>query len=435
MNVTVQKKDKGQRLLTVELSPDEMQPYLERAATALSAEHRIEGFRPGKASLGIVTQRLGAQAVWQSAAEFAVRKTFGRAVLDQQLETVGRPQVSIVKLAPDNPFIYSAEVTVIPDLTLGDYKTLKAKQEPMAVTADQIDHALDDLQAMFATEALVDRPAQKDDKVEVDFDLSVDHMPVEQGSSRQHPMVIGSGHFIPGFEDNLVGMKKDDKKEFTLTFPKDYNRPEVAGKEGSFAVTMKSVFAVTKPEINDDFAKRAGKFATVAELRAKIEANLQAEADGAADRKLETAIVDELIARATLAELPTLVVDAELEKIMAEMKDEVSRQGGITFEDYLLGLKKTADELKKEFRPQAERRVKSALIIRAIAKAERIVVDDAAVEAEVQETLKMYDKEPSLKERIDSADYRDYVRTILTNRKVMDFLKSRIAATEKEQQT
>lgn len=423
MNVTVEKQPKSQVKLTVELTVEQMQPYLERAAEELSKEHKIEGFRPGKASLGIVVQKLGAHAVWEHAAEHAVRKSFVKAITEHKLKSVGQPSVSITKLAPENPFVYIAQVAVLPEVTLNGYKKFSTKPVAAVLKPEQVDQGIEELRSMFATEAQADRPAAIGDKVEVDFNVTVDKVPLENGSSKQHPVMLGSKNFIPGFEEQIVGLKKDDQKTFELQFPKEYHNAQVAGKRAEFSVTVRSVFAVNKPEVNDDFAKKAGTFANLAALRTQIEKNLQAEAQQTEDGKFERALLDELIKRTKFADLPDLLVDSELSKMLHELQEEVMRQGGIKWEDYLTGIKKNEDELKKEFRPQAERRVKSALIIRTIAERENIQVDGAAVEDEVQATLKVYDSNPEIRERIDTPDYRDYVRGLMVNRRVIEMIK------------
>lgn len=423
MNITVAKQPKSQLKLTIELTPEEMQPHLQRAAEILSREHKIEGFRPGKASLGIVLQRLGSAVVWEAAAEEAVRKAYVAAVREHQLKSIGRPHIHIQKLAPDNPFIFTAEVTILPDITLGEYKKFKAKRKLATVKPEEVDKALDDVRSMLATEALVDRAAKMGDKVEVDFDLSLNHVPLENSSSKQHPITLGSHHFVPGFEENLVGLKKDDQKEFDLDFPAEYHNKQVAGKKGTFKVTMKSVFEVTKPELNDALAQRAGKFATLAELRQQLENNLRSEVEQKEDAAFENALVDELIHRSTFGELPELLLDSEIEKMLAELREQIERQGG-TFDEYLQSVKKTTDDLKREFRGPGERRVKAALLIRTIAEQEKIEVPKEEIEQEVQSTLKMYAGQPEILERIDSEDYRDYVRSLLINRRVIGQLKT-----------
>ncbi len=424
MNVTVAKLPKSAVKLTIELTTEDMRPYLERVAEVLSLEHKVEGFRPGKASLGMVLQKLGAQAVWEVAGELAVRKSYPAAVREHQLQTVGAPNISVHKLAPDNPFIYHAEVAVLPDMTLGEYRKLKAKARPAGVAPEKVETTLNDLRQMFATESAVDRAAQAGDKIEIDFDLSVDGRPVEGGSSKQHPIVIGSKNFIPGFEDQLVGLKRDDRKEFDLVFPKDYQNKTVAGKTGHFVVTAKAVLQINQPALDDAFAKQASKFQSLAELRKQIEQNLQTEAEHDADAAWERALLDELISRTKFSELPEVLVEHELTKMLSEIQSELERRGGLKFNDYLTSLNKTEDGLKQEFRPQAERRVKSALLLRAIATAEKIEATKSEIDQEVAQALTTYAQQPELKAQIENDDYRDFARVMLTNRQVVAKLKA-----------
>lgn len=426
MQTTVEPQPKSQVKLTIELPAEEMKPFLEKAAEDLSKEFKIEGFRPGKASLGIVTAKVGAQHVWEQAAELAVRKTFVQAIRETDIPTIGQPHIHVLKLAPDNPFIYAAESAVLPAVTVGDATSFKVKKKPVAVTPAEVDKAVNDLRDMFATEALVDRAAKHGDKVEVDIDLFKDNVAIEGGATKAHPIVIGSGHFIPGFEEHLVGAKKDDTKTFSLPFPKEYHNAKLAGQKGDFLVKVKSVFEITKPEINDDLAKKAGAFSTLAELRTKLEENLRTEAEDKADSVFEQALVDELIGRSKFGELPDLLIDSELEKMIHELQEQVERQGG-KWEDYLKATKKTPEILKKEFQAPAERRVKAALLIRTLAKQEHIEPDPKHVEEELQSAKAMYLNQPELLSRIDSEDYRDYLRSLNINKRVIEWLKSKTA--------
>lgn len=427
MEIAVERPGKGQVKLTVQVSVEEMQPHLEKAAESLSAKYKIDGFRPGKASLGIVIQKLGAQAVWEEAAEFAVRRSYLDAVTQHDLNVLGQPHIHVTKLAADNEFVFTAEVAVLPDVQLGDYTSFTSKKEAVTVPKEKVDAALEDLREMFAKDTKVEREAKVGDKTDIDFDLSMENVPVENGSGRNHPIVIGSKQFIPGFEEQLVGMKAGEVKSFSIDFPSEYHAAHLAGKKGDFTVTIKTVYEIEKPAIDDAFAKQAGKFETVDELRAKVEANLREELEQSADMKFERAVVEELVGKSTFGDIPELLVNNEVEKMMSELKEEVQRQGGIEFSQYLENIKKSEDDLRKEFRPQGEMRVKAALVIRGVAKAETITADDKQVEDEVQSTLKMYEGSPELRSRIDSPDYRDYVRSLQINRKVVAFLKEKAA--------
>jgi trigger factor len=281
---------------------------------------------------------------------------------------------------------------------------------------------------MFAKDTKVEREAQTGDKTDIDFDLAMENVPVENGSGRNHPIVIGSKQFIPGFEEQLVGMKTGEVKSFSIEFPKEYHASHLAGKKGDFTVTVKTVYQIEKPELNDEFAKQAGKFETMTDLRTKVEANIHDEMEQAADMKFERAVVEELVGRSTFGDIPELLINNEVEKMLSELKEEVQRQSGLEFSQYLENIKKSEDDLRKEFRPQGGMRVKAALIIRTVAKAETITADDKQVEEEVQSTLKMYEGSPEIRTRIDSPDYRDYVRSLQINRKVVAFLKEKASA-------
>lgn len=424
MTINVEEQAKSQVKLTIELSVEDMKPFLEKAAETLSAQYKIEGFRPGKASLGIVISKLGAQAVWEEAAEQAVRKTFVQAIRDKNLATIGQPHIHIMKLAADNPFVYTAESAILPSIELGDFATFKAKKAKGAVKPEDIEKSMNELRDMFATEALVDREAKAGDKVTVDIDLHQDNVAVEGGATKNHPVVIGSKHFIPGFEEQMVGVKKDETKKFTLTFPKEYHNAKLAGKPGDFTVKINGVYEITKPELNDEFAKKAGKFETLEALRAKLTENLQSEADDKEDAAFERAVIDELIGKSKFGVLPDLLVDNELEKMLHELQDQVTQQGG-KWEDYLTAIKKSADDLKKEFRPQAEKRVKAALIIREVAKRENVTADPKQLDEEIASTKQMYQGSPEILQRVESADYRDYLASMQVNKKVVELLKSR----------
>jgi len=426
MRIDLEPHAQGQVKLTIEISPEEMQPHLERAAESLSQQHKIPGFRPGKASLGIVIQKLGAQAVWEEAAEHAVRRSFAASVKEKEVDAIGQPHIHIIKLAPDNPFVYAAHVSVLPPIAIGDYQSFKAKPDAVKIDAVKVDEAIEDLRKMFASQEKVERPATTGDRTDIDFDLTLDGVPMENGTGKNHPVVIGSKQFVPGFEENLIGLKAGEVKEFDVTFPPTYHHAPLAGKAGRFKVKVNTVYQITKPELDDAFAQKAGG-GTMADLRTKLETNLREEAADEAERRFEKTMIDELIARSRFGDIPSMLIDNEIEKMMAELKDEVARQGGPSFDDYLKGIKKSIDDLKSEFRAPAEQRVKAALIIRAIAKKEQLMADEKRIAEELQSTKTMYKDSPEILSRIDSEDYRDYLRTLQVNRQVVELLKSKTA--------
>jgi len=423
MKVDIKKLPKSEAELTVEVSNYELKPFLTNAAARMSKGMKISGFRPGKAPYDIVKKQVGEAQIYQEAVEDVVKKTFPKAVLDHKLKTVGQPKIEIEKLAPGNPLVYKAKVALLPDITLGDYKNVKAKKEEVKLEKKEIDEALKKLQQMRGKEISVDRAAKKGDKVEVDFDVYVDKVPIEGGSSKKHPLVIGQNSFIPGFEENLIGLTKNKVKEFKLRFPKDYHKKDLAGKEAEFKVKMQAVYKIELPKLNDEFAKTLGKFKNFAELQKNIEENLKKEKKAQAERKFESKILKDIIKNSKFAEIPDLLINSELDKMLKEMEQNIARQG-LKFDDYLKSIKKSKEDLKKELKPQAEQRIKTALVMQHIAQKENIEASDKEVEEEIKKAKEQYKDNQEVVKQLESPEYKMYLKNFLTSKKTMEFLKN-----------
>lgn len=423
MKIDTKKIDRGRIELTIELSPAEYEPFLRRAAETISQQTSIPGFRPGKASFDVVAQRVGAAKLWEEALEPAIRRTLVQALAQEKLVTVGAPKVEVTKLAPGNPVVYQATLGLLPAVTLADYKSIKVKAQPVTVSDEVVKKSLNDLQKMHATEVLVKRPAKNGDKVEIDFALFQDNIPVDKGGQTKLPLVIGEGTFIPGFEDQLIGLAADQTKEFTLTFPANYGQKQLAGKPGDFKVTMRSVYELTLPKLDDEFAKMLGGFKTMAELETKVRENLKTEAEHKEQQRLEEAMFDQLLGKSSFEDIPDILIDSEAKKMLEELEHNLEHQG-LKFDDYLNHLKKTRADLLLDFAPQAIRRVKSALASRAIAEKENLLATEAEINGEVTKTLDAYGHDPEIKKQIETSDYRAYIGNVLTGRKVIEHLRS-----------
>lgn len=421
MNATYEKKEKGTGVLTVTLESDEMKPFLDRAAKKIAEETHIAGFRPGKAPYEVLERQVGAMKIYQQAAEYAVEKTYPEAVVQHNLQTIGSPQVFVEKIAPGNQFVYTATVALLPQVKLGDYHKVKEPKKEITPSPEEVDKTISNLRRMFGKEKKVDRPARQGDKVEIDMQTFMDNVPLEGGQSQKQPVTIGEGHFIPGFEDHLVEMKAGDTKEFELNFPKEYHRKDLAHKKATFKVKAHTVFEIEQPELNDDFAKQVGNFPTLAALREQIEKNVIQEKTEKEQQRWELAVIDKIIEKSTFDEIPDMLIENELHRMMHELEDDITKQG-MKFDDYLQSIKKTKDQLHEEFKPRAEKRVKTALALRAIAQAENITVDDHELAAEVEKEAKQYTQNPEIVKQIQSAEYRDYLRNIMRSRKVFEFL-------------
>ncbi len=423
MQITTKKLSRGQAEIIIELSIDEYQPFLNQAATHISEHHKIPGFRPGKASLDIVKQHIGEAEVWEEALELAVRKTFLQAIEKENLNTVGAPEIEIIKLAPGNPVTYKATVSLLPKIDLTDYSKIKVKEKKIKISAEQIEKMIADLQKMRAKEILVDRQAKKGDKVEINFETFLDKIPVDQGKQEKFPLVIGENTFIPGFEDQLIGLGKDEEKKFQLKFPDNYHQKNLAGKMVDFKVKMNLIYELQLPELNDEFAKIVGNFKNVDELKHQVEHNLEHEEEHKEAARLEEEILEKIIAESKFDDIPDLLVNSEAKKMLDELEYNLRSQG-LGFDDYLTHLRKKREDLLLDFTPQAVKRVKSALIMREIAKKENIIASEKDIEEEVQNTVQEYGDDKEVIAQVKQPEYRDYLRNLLTSRKVIDHLKT-----------
>ena len=421
MNVTVKQLPKSQVELIIEITSEELKPYLDQAVSAIAKDAKISGFRPGKVPFDVLAKQVGDMHIYQQAAEKAVTKTFPKALAEQQLITVGQPQISIEKIAPHNPLIYKAIVALLPKVKLGNYKGIREKKKAISIEQEEIDHTIGNIRKMFGKEKRVQRGIQKTDKVEIDMDTYVDKVPIDGGTSKNHKIVVGEGHFIPGFEEALLDMIEGQSSEIKLTFPKEYHRKDLAGRPVIFKVKVNSVNEVELPPVDDNFAKMVGRFEKLDELHKQIEENLKQEKNSKEHQRWELAVIDKIISQSTYDEIPDILVDSELDKMLHELESEVTDQG-MKFEDYLTSIKKSKDDLKKEFRGRAEKRVKTAIALRQIAKVESIVVNDRELVAEIEKEKTRHQSNPEIIQQIKTEEYRNYLKTVMRSRKVFEFL-------------
>lgn len=427
MTSTLQKQSNSTAVLTISVPHDDLAPYLEQATQEINREVRIAGFRPGKAPRDILERQVGAMRIYQHAAEKVVAATYPEAVVEHNLQTIGTPEVSVEKLAPGNELVYTATVALVPQIKLGSYSKIREAHKEVTVTDDEITTTIARLRRMFGTERPVDRPIQTGDVAEIDLEVFRDNVPIEGGSGKKQRVVIGEKNFIPGFEDALIGAKKGETKEFSLTFPKQYHAKHLAGQLATFRVTVQSVAEVDQPELDDAFAKTVGKFDTLAALREQITKNIIDEKTEKEQQRWELAIIDQLIQQTTFDPIPEILITNELDRMLHELEHDVSHQG-MKFEDYLQSIKKDRASLRTDLTPRAERRVKTALILRALAAAEKITVDEAELTAAVEKEQLGASDQPETLKQLQSPEYRDYLRTILRNRKVFDYYRERSRA-------
>jgi len=421
MNITSKKLPKNQVELTIEVAIEDLDKYLKQAAQKMSQTRELKGFRPGKASYDVIKQSFGEMAIYQEAIDFIIRDTLPQAIDQEKLEIIGQPQVDIDKLAPGNPFVYRSTVTLMPEVKIKDYKDMKIKTKKVEVSEEKVNKTLEQLQKMRAKESAQDKAIEMGDKAVIDFSIYLDKVPIDGGQHKDYPLYLGEKFFVPGFEEELIGLKKGEEKEFKLKFPKEYSMKNIAGKNTEIKVTVKDVFKVEKPELNDEFAKMIGDYENMDKLKEQIKENIEQEENLQAQQKTEMEILEKIIKKSEFGELPQLMIDGELEKMIGELQSNVTQQGA-TFDDYLKNINKTVEDLHKDFTPQAEKRLQTSLIIREIAILEKILITEEEVQKEVDKLMQMYSDEASQKS-IQSHGYKHYLENLLTNRKVIEKLR------------
>ena len=422
MQTNVKKLPKSQVELTIELTSDELNPYLEQATVALTRQVNIPGFRPGKAPREMLIKQIGGEMkIYQDAGDRAIQQTLWDILKEKNLATITSPAIAVVKLAPGNPFIYKATIALLPKVKLGEYKKIKVEKKAVKVEPADIDGTLKGLQKMFGKEKRVTRPVQPGDKVEADIDTYLDKVAIDGGTSKNHPVNLGDGSFVQGFEDNLIGLAEGQTKEFNVKFPKAYHRQQLQNRDVEFKVKVNSVFEIERPNLDDNFAKSVGKFEKFSDLKAQIEKNILQEKTQKERQRWELGVIDALLRGSEFDGIPDALIEPEVHKMLHELEHDVVSQG-MKFDEYLASIKKTRDDLEKEFQPQAERRIKTALALREIAKQEKITVSDEEVDKQVEADKQNYKNNSQALKQISQAEYRDYTGNILRNRKVFQLL-------------
>ena len=420
MKNTIKDLPKSQKEISVEISVEEMEKYMNNALDKLAKNIKLDGFRDGKVPKDVAEKQLGDAAIFEEASHEAIEKSYLEIIKENKLNPLGQPKAEITKAAPNNSFEYKIVISVMPEIKLGDYKTVFGKMEVKKIDDEMIEKELKTLQKKKASYITKDESAEKGDRVEIDFETRVGGVKLEGGESKNHPLIIGQGKFIFGFEDNLVGMKKDEEKEFDLVFPENYKK-ELAGKKASFKVKINLVQKVNLPEINDEFAKGLGKFESVENLRESIKKGMTMEEEGKAKEKLRGELIDQVVEKTTV-EIPETLVESELTNMVNEFKNNIT-QTGIEFEEYLKNVNTNLEKLKTEWQPMAEKRTKTGLIMREISVQEEIKIGDEEIEKRVNETLKFYPNEEELRKNMDLEKFKDHMAGVIMNEKVFEILE------------
>ena len=378
--------------ITVTLDAKDLEAAKEKAVEKLSKEIRVEGFRKGKVPAEVAKKFIPENDLNAETIDFAVRSTVIEAFKENEKSPLALPSVNVVKYVPDEMAEYTATADIIPEVVLGDYKKLGVKKPETKISAKDIDGVLNNLANSFAEKKVTKREAKLGDEVILDFVGKKDKKAFEGGSAKDYKLLLGSKTFIPGFEEGIVGHGSGDKFELDITFPKDYGVKDLAGAKTVFEILVKQVNEVTKPEIDDELAKKCGPFKTLEELKKDIEKNLSAQSSHQNEEKYKNDLVDALVKKSKVP-APEILIDDQMRIIRDDITRNATAQG-LSFEDYLEKAGETVENWEKEARKVAEQRVKASLALQTLAVKEKITVSDDLVNAKIAELKDVYKKSP-----------------------------------------
>lgn len=427
MNFNVKKLPQSEIEINFSIPWDEWKIFLDMAVSDLGKEIKIQGFRPGKAPKNIVEQRTGKKVILDLAAEKTVQKKYGEFLKKEKIEAIGAPKAEILKLAEGNNLEFKIITAIMPEIEIESWekeiKKLNAdfKKQEIKITEDEVEKEMGKVAESRAKLVTVAREAKKGDAVFLDFKALRGGVPVENGSGKNHPLILGSGVFIQGFEENIIGLKEKEEKSFELDFPGNYHEKNLAGKKATFDVKINLVQERQIPEVNDEFAKSLGDFENLEKLKASVKEGIKEEKTNERKEKRRSDIIGKIIEKSK-ADLPDILVSSEISKMVDELEMQVEKTG-MKLDDYLNKIKKKKEDLEKEWRPEATRRVKAALILEKLAKDGNIEVPNEEVEEEMNKTVQYYKKIKYAEKNIDLGKLYNYVKGVLLNEKVFEFLE------------
>ena len=392
MSLQVEKMEKNMAKLTIEVSAEELDKAMQNAYLKARGKISIPGFRKGKAPRKMIEQMYGKGIFLEDAANALIPEHYSKALEECDLEIVSQPEIDVTQAEPGKAFIFTAEVAVKPEVTLGEYKGVEVPKSETEVTDEDIDAEIKKEQEKNSrTVTVEDRGVENGDITTIDFEGFVDGVAFEGGKGTDYPLTLGSGSFIPGFEDQLVGAKAGDHVEVNVTFPEEYQAAELAGKAAVFQCDVKKVETKELPELDDDFAQDVSEFDTLAEYREDVKKKLTEKKEKEARAAKENAAVDKAIENAEM-EIPDAMLNTQVRQMMNDFASRMQSQG-LTMEQYFQFTGMTAEKMQEEMKPQALKRIQTRLVLEKIAETENIEVSEDEVNEEISKMAEMYKME------------------------------------------
>ncbi|MFR1612707.1 MAG: trigger factor [Lachnospiraceae bacterium] len=392
MSLQVEKLEKNMAKLTIEVSASELEKALQSAYMKQKNKISLPGFRKGKVPRQMIEKMYGAEIFYDDAANALIPKAYADAYDECELDIVSRPEIDVVQIEKGKDFIFTATVATKPEVTLGEYKGLEVDKVSIRVTQKEVDAKIqEEAEKNARTITVEDRAVQDGDEVVLDFEGFVDGVAFEGGKGENYPLTIGSGSFIPGFEEQLVGAEAEKEVEVKVTFPEDYHAEDLKGKEAVFKCTVHEIKAKELPEIDDEFAAEVSEFDTLEEYKADVKAKIKEQKAAEGKAKQEDQVVEQAVKNATY-ELPEAMVETQAEQMANDFAQRMQSQG-LTMEQYFQFTGTTAEQMMEDLKPQAVKRIETRLVLEAIAKAENIEISDEKLDEEIGKMAEAYKME------------------------------------------
>ena len=421
MNCKVEKtKNANEVKLEITVEASKFEEAIKKVYFKSAKYFNIPGFRKGKAPLQIVEKYYGKEIFYEDAFNEIAPETLEEAVKAKKLDVVSRPEIDIKQIEKGKDLIFTAVLATKPEAKLGKYKGIEIKKIEYTVKDEDIDAKIKELQERNSRMVTVDdREVKKGDTTTIDYEGSVDGVPFEGGKAEGYDLEIGSNTFIPGFEDQIIGMKLEEERDIKVKFPKEYFSKDLADKDAIFKVKVNEIKKKELPKLDDEFAKDVSEFDTLEELKKDIKEKLEKENENKQKYETEDAVI-KAVCENTEVEIPAGMIELEEENMLKDIETRLSYQG-LKLEQYLQMLGKTMEEMKKEYEPQAIEAIKSRLMLEAVIKAEKIEVETKEVNQKMKEMAKNYGKEDD-KEFLKNENVKSYIKQSMKNEKALDFL-------------
>ena len=421
MSLQVEKLEKNMAKLTIEASAEDFEKAIQKVYLKARGKINIPGFRKGKAPRKLIEKMYGTGVFYEDAANDLLPTAYAEALKDCDLEIVSRPEINVTQIEAGKPFIFTAEVAVKPEVTLGEYKGVEVEKSDVEVTEEDINKEVDkERENNSRTIDVDDRAVENGDIIKLDFDGSVDGVPFEGGKAENYTLTIGSGSFIPGFEDQLIGTKIGEEKDVTVTFPEDYHEKSLAGKEAVFKCKVNAITVKELPDADDEFASEVSEFETLAEYKEDIKKKLTEKKEKEARAKKEAQAVEKAVENATM-EIPDAMIDTQVQSMMEDFARRMQSQG-LSLEQYFqftgMDVKKMHDQMK----PEALKRIQNSLVLEAVAKAENIEISDEKVDEEIAKMAEAYKMEVEKLKGIIGDSERDQMKKDLAVQAAADLI-------------